>query len=219
MRSWFRIKAALLVVLVVLLVNLPVAHSSWRTWQIKRSGTDVTARVFDSRVVTPQSDPEYHLWFRLPERIDPAREERSSQVDRATYQRAKEDGTLTVRVLPDQPAAHRVEGAITHRTGLVVTLVLDGVLLGLGLLLWRGRGRLRPELRGVAVGDVERCEPGSALDRVTGDLYLIRGAVSAIEGDEVVLDLGDRSVRILLDGHPNPVGYRQPAQVQARLIG
>ena len=73
--------------------------------------------------------------------------------------------------------------------------------------------------RAVAVGDVEGCPPGVALEKMEGDLYLIRGEVTAVEEDEIVLDLGERSVRVLLDGHLNPVADRQPAQVQGRLIG
>ena len=44
-----------------------------------------------------------------------------------------------------------------------------------------------------------------ALEKMEGDLYLIRGEVTAVEEDEIVLDLGERSVRVLLDGHLNPV--------------
>ena len=58
-----------------------------------------------------------------------------------------------------------------------------------------------------------------ALEKQEGDLYLIRGEVTAVEEEEIVLDLGERSVRVLLDGHLNPVADRQPAQVRGRLIG
>jgi hypothetical protein len=53
-----------------------------------------------------------------------------------------------------------------------------------------------------------------ALEKTEGDLYLIRGEVTDVEEDEIVLDLGERSVRVLLDGHLNPVADRQPAQVR-----
>ena len=67
------------------------------------------------------------------------------------------------------------------------------------------------------MADVERCAPGSALDRIEGETYLIRGEVSAIEPGQVVLRAGDRSVLVYLDGHHNAVGYQQPAEVRARL--
>jgi hypothetical protein len=108
---------------------------------------------------------------------------------------------------------------VTHRAGLIVTVAADLALLTLLLLAWRLRGRLRPQLRAVAVADVVAGAAGVALEKVEGDLYLIRGEVVAVDDDELVLDLGDRSVRVLLDGHHNPVGHQQPAQVHGRLIG
>jgi hypothetical protein len=35
---------------------------------------------------------------------------------------------------------------------------------------------------------------------------------------EVVLDTGEREVVVVLDGHQNPVGYQQPAQVRGRVL-
>ncbi len=101
---------------------------------------------------------------------------------------------------------------------VVVTLLADAVLVVIAVLLWRFGGRLRPRLRAIALDDVERCAPGSALEQVDGDTYLIRGEVTAIEDGQVVLEVGDRSVLVYLDGHRNPVGYQQPAQVRARLL-
>jgi hypothetical protein len=68
------------------------------------------------------------------------------------------------------------------------------------------------------MADVERCPPGTALDRIEGETFLIRGEVSAVEPGQVVLELGDRSVLVYLDGHLNVVGHQQPAQVRARLV-
>ena len=106
------------------------------------------------------------------------------------------------------------------RFGLVTTILADAVLLLMLLILWRfGHRFRRPPLRMVAVEGVERCPPGSLLDRIEGTLFLIRGEVTARSDDEITLDLGDRQVVVLLDGHANPVGYQQPAQVRARMIG
>ena len=214
-----RPKAVLLVLLLVTMINLPIVHSTWTRWKVERSGTDVTAPVVGHDVLGSADDPEYYVSFRLSTEIDPDQHAWPVRLDKASYDEAVASRTLDVRVLPDQPSAYTVDGQVTSRLGLVITLLADLALLVMVALAWRFRGSLRPQLRAVATGDVERCQPGSALDRLEGDLYLIRGEVSAIEADEIVLDLGDRSVVVALDGHHNPIGYQQPAQVRGRLIG
>lgn len=101
---------------------------------------------------------------------------------------------------------------------LAVTLVVDAVLVVIALMVWRVGGRMRPQLRAIAVEDVERCKPEQLLERVEGETYLIRGEVTTIEPGQVVIDVGGRTVLVYLDGHHNPVGYQQPAQVRARLV-
>jgi len=214
-----RPKAVLLVVLVVVLINLPLAQGVLTRRQVERSGTDVTATVTDHDVLSPGDDPDYFVAFVFDEAVDPDRRTWTAQVDRATYDRAVRRRELAVRVLPGDPPAYRVEGQVTSRAGWLVTGAADLVLLAVLLLGWRFRGRLRPQLRAVATDDVEGCPPGVALEKLEGDLYLIRGEVAAVADDEIVLDLGQRSVRVLLDGHRNPVGHLQPAQVHGRLIG
>lgn len=214
-----RPKAVLLVLLLVLLINLPIAHSSWTRWRVERSGTDVTAPVVGHDVLGSGDDPQYYVSFRFSRSIDPDQNAWAVEVDKATYDDAVADRTLAVRVLPDHPAAYTVDGQVTRSLGLVITLFADLAVVILIALAWRFRGKLRPQLRAVAIGDVERCKPGSALDRIEGDLYLIRGEVARIEDGEIVLDLGDRSVAVVLDGHQNTIGYQQPAQVRGRLIG
>jgi len=44
------------------------------------------------------------------------------------------------------------------------------------------------------------------------------GEVLDRDDQEVVLDLGDRLVRVVLDGHLNHVGHQQPAQARVRVI-
>src|SRR5688572_25818869 len=214
-----RPKAVLLVVLVVVLINLPVASGAWTRWRVDRAGTDVTATVTGHVVGSPEDQPDYFVAFVFDEEIDPGRATWTAEVDRATYDAAVASDEIGVRVLPGRPAAHRVEGEVTHLAGLIVTAAADALLLAVLLLAWRFRGRLRPQLRAVAVAVVVEGAPGVALEKVEGDLYLIRGEVVAVDDDELVLDLGDRSVRVLLDGHHNPVGHQLPAQVHGRLIG
>ncbi len=183
------------------------------------SGRDVTARLTDHAVRPPADQPDYFVAFVFDDDVDPRRRTWTAEVDRATYDAAVASGEIGVRVLPGQPEAQRVDSQVTHRAGLFLTGAADLALLVVLLLAWRFRGRLRPQLVAVAVDDVEGCPPGVALEKVEGDLYLIRGEVTAVEEDEIVLDLGERSVRVLLDGHLNAAADRQPAQVRGRLIG
>jgi hypothetical protein len=70
-----------------------------------------------------------------------------------------------------------------------------------------------------ALGDVERCPPGAAYEEEGDDgVVLVRGEVVGLEPDELVLDLGDREVVVILDGHANPVGRQEAAQVRGRLV-
>ncbi len=214
-----RPKAVLLVLLLVIMINLPLAHSTWTRFRVAHSGTDVTAPLVGHDVLGSADDPQYYVSFRLSKQMDPGQHAWPVELDKAAYDAAVEAGSLDVRVLSDQPSAYTADGQVTHRLGLVLTLLGDLVLVLLVVLAWRFRAALRPRLHAVATADVEQCEPGSALDRIEGDVYLIRGEVSAIEDDAIVLDLGDRSVAVTLDGHHNPIGHQQPAQVRGRLIG
>jgi hypothetical protein len=214
-----RTNRILLVVVLVAFINLPVLHSTWTRWQVDRNGTDTVAEVVDTRILGEDSDPSYWLVFRFPERIDPERLTWNAQVDRETFEEASAQGSVEVRVLEDRPAAYVVEGQIRSWVGLVITLVADAILLAILLLAWRHRGRTRPvPIRIAAIGDVERCPPGGVLEQIEGDLYLVRGEVTGIDGDEIVLDAGERDVLVVLDGHHNPVGYQQPAEVRGRIV-
>jgi hypothetical protein len=101
---------------------------------------------------------------------------------------------------------------------VVFTLGADALVVAVGLLLWRAGPPRRPPLQAVALEDVARCPPGTALERIALETYLIRGEITEIEADRLVLDVGGRSVVVHLDGHRNPVGYQQPAQVRVRLV-
>lgn len=214
-----RTRRVLLVVVMVLFINLPLAHSTWTRWRVERSGAEVTAEVVDDRVLGSDDDPQYWVLFRFPERVDPERSTWSAEVDRLTYETAVAAGEIDARVLEDQPAAYQVEGQVRHWFGLVTTLVADLALLAVVGLAWRyGRRTAVEAVRISAVSDLEACPPGAVLEQVEGSLYLVRGEVSSVTDEEVVLHLGDREVVVVLDGHRNPVGLRQPAQVRGRLI-
>jgi hypothetical protein len=50
------------------------------------------------------------------------------------------------------------------------------------------------------------------LDQVGRLRFVVCGEVERIADAEVVLDLGDRRIRVILDGHHNPAGYQQPVR-------
>jgi len=210
--------ALVTLVLLAVVVNLPLLNHAWTQWRLDRSGVDVTATVTSHRLVDPGGDVSHRIWFIFPADIDAGRSTRRAEVEKSTYDDAVASGRIGVRVVENDPAVFRADGAVTSRVLLVVTLIADAILV-VAFLLWRRfRDRLRPPLRTVALGDVESCEPGALLDRLEEGLYLVRGEVAHVEDGRLVLEVGDRSVEVLLDGHHNPVGRRQPAQVRARLI-
>ena len=209
----------LLLLLLALVVNLPLAHGAWTDARLDRDGVDVTATVVDHGTLPPEDDPRYFLDFRFPADIDPDGRQWSVGVSRAEYDEAVATERVEVRVLPDSPATFRVEGQKT--SGLVVglTAFADLILLAMILLTWRfgsSLGRRRPDLRMVATDDVQRCRPGSELEQV-GDLWVAKGEVVERSDETVVLDLGDRRVVVELAGYANPVGYQQPAQAVGRM--
>jgi hypothetical protein len=209
-----RFKATLLIVLVAVLVNLPLAHSTWTAWRVDRSGVDVVGTVTD----TSRTGDAFFVEFRMPAGSDPDQRLWSAQVDEATYDEALAGERVEVRVLPGEPAAYRVEGAVTSRIWLVIAVLVDLLLVLAAVLVWRPGSRGRAELVLRATEGVRRCRPGAVLERLADGQHVVAGEVCAIEPGEIVLDLGDRRVRVLLDGHDNQVGYQQPAQVTGRLV-
>ncbi|HYF71703.1 MAG TPA: hypothetical protein VD864_02720 [Nocardioides sp.] len=206
-----RRRSAFLLLLLAVVVNLPLAHSTWTDARIERSGVEVSA--------TLAEHDDGHLTFTFPAEVDPEQRTWSAEVDDEAYAEAVETGRVEVRVLEDDPSAYRATGAVESLVPWVATAAADVVLVLLGLLMWRFSGRFRVGLRAVALGDVERCPPGILLERQQAEDYLVRGEVLEIGPDRVVLDLGNRTIEVLLDGHRNPVGHQQAAQVRARMIG
>lgn len=194
------------------LVNLPLVHSTWTANRIERAGVDVTAVLTDHGV----AGDWHYLRFQLPADVDPAQTTRQVEVDDAAYDAAVASGEVEVRVLPDDPDQLQVEGEAGNGVLVGLTLVVDLILLVVALLLWRfGRGR--GPLRLLAMEDVRRGPPGAELNQIAPETYLVRGEVTEIDAERVVLDLDGRRVEVLLNGYANPVGHQQPAQVHARL--
>jgi hypothetical protein len=211
-RKWLSVA---LVAFIAFTINFPLLHSTYLRWQVERSGVDVVAEVTETREV----DGDLLVVFTVPGdgRREPF-ENAVAEVDAATYDKVTQTDQLDVRVLPDDGGAFIVEGQVTSRLGLVITLLADAFLVAMTVLMLRFRAVMRVELVLRATEDLERCAPGSRLDRITGLRYVVSGEVAELGDDEVVLDLGDRRVRVLLDGHANPAGYQQPVQAVGYMV-
>ncbi|MCD4523674.1 hypothetical protein [Nocardioides sp. cx-173] len=212
-----RTKSLLLLAVVALLVNLPIAHSTWTGWRVDRDGEDVRATVTGTQLVA--DDGGYLVEFQMPEDIDPDESVWVAQVDRATYDEAIASAQIGVRVLRDDPSAYTVEGQVTSRVGLVVMGLVDLLLILAAVLLWRGRGRAGHALVLRATADVERTRPGPGIEKQHDGQYVVSGDVVSLEADRIVLDVEGREVTVLLEGHRNPVGYQQPARATGHLVG
>lgn len=211
-RKWLSVA---LVAFIAFTINFPLLHSTYLRWQVERSGVDVVAEVTETREV----DGDLLVVFTVPGdgRREPF-ENAVAEVDAATYDKVTQTDQLDVRVLPDDGGVFIVEGQVTSRLGLVITLLVDAFLVAMTVLMLRFRAVMRVELVLRATEDLERCAPGSRLDRITGLRYVVSGEVAELGDDEVVLDLGDRRVRVLLDGHANPAGYQQPVQAVGYMV-
>jgi hypothetical protein len=212
-----RRRSTLLIVLfIAVVVNFPLAHTRYLDWKLGREGVRVAAQVEATQAV---AGDEYLVRFTVP--AGEGRKEFAgavAQVDRRTYDEATDTGVLTVTVLPHDGAVFSVDGQTGSHLGLVVTLLADLFLLAVLGLAWRLGAVMRVELVLRATEDLQRCPPGSRLDRLSGQRYLVAGEVAEISEDEVVLDLGDRRVRVLLDGYANPAGYQQPVSVVGYMV-
>ena len=211
-RKWLSV---VLIAFIAFVINFPLLHSTYLRWQVERSGVDVVAEVTETREV----GGELLVVFTVPGdgRREPF-ENAVAKVDAATYDEARRTQELDVRVLRDDGGAFIVEGQVTSRLGLVVTVVADVFLVAMVLLMLRFRAVMRVELVLRATEDLERCPPGSRLDRISGMRYIVSGEVAELGDDDVVLDLGDRRVRVLLDGYANPAGYQQPVRAVGYMV-
>lgn len=204
-----------LVALVVVMINLPFAHSTWQDRRLDNDGLERTATLVEAE----ETDADHILTFEVPESEGQPSFSDTARVDRAAYDAAVASGQVPIRVLPGSTTVWEVEGQVEDGNGLVITLIADAFLLVLVLLLLRFGSGLRQEMVLMATEDLERCPPGSVLDQIDGLRFVVCGEVETIEDDAVVLDLGDRRVRVLLAGHHNPAGYQQPVRATGTMVG
>jgi hypothetical protein len=214
-----RWKNTLLLAAVLLVINLPELHSLSQDHTLSANGVDVRAQVVPNQ--DRKIGDDYFLTFQIP-KDTPEKGDKSfkgtARVDAHTYDVATGSGEVIVRVLPGSTTNWSIDGQIKSSLGLVITIMADAFLLIISLLLFRFGSRLRAELVLLAEEDLERCPPGSVLDRIAGQRYVVCGEVHTIEDDAIVLELGDRRVRVLLDGHHNPAGYQQPVRATGTMI-
>ena len=209
-----------LVAFVVVMINLPLANTVLLSWRLDSSGVDVVA---DVTAAAAEPDGSGAVQFRYGPDVDPGQRAGvfGARLDAEAYRRATSSGVVQVRVLPDRLSAYDVEGEQSGHVGTLVTLVVDLVLLALGVQWWRRRGRHAPEpvpvLHLVALEDVAPGGADPVLEPLDDTTYVVSGEVALVDEVGIVLDLGDRRVRVDLAGHENPVGHREPARVTARL--
>jgi hypothetical protein len=213
-----RVKNVLVLAFVVVLVNLPLALSTWTNIRVESAGTDVTATVTAARNLGTEAEPRWWVSYRFPEDVDPAQGTWAAEVDRDTWSAAERSGTITVRVLEGEPTRHTVVGEVRSWAGLWTTLVADAVLLAFLLLVWRLRGRRTPQHQVVeALTDVSPAPPGEAWEDLGDGTATVVGVVARTEPDFVVLELDDRVVRVILDHRTSSVPPGETASVRVRL--
>lgn len=129
--------------LLVVVVNLPVAHSWWTSGRLDAEGERVEVTVVESAELPPEDDPRRWVAFRYPEPVDPDQRAWPVELERGAWEAAVARGTLDVRVLPGNPAAYDVPGEVARRLGLVVTFGANAIVVVVLLAAWRlRRGRL-----------------------------------------------------------------------------
>lgn len=138
-----RLPRGWLVGLLVVVVNLPVAHSLWASGRLEAEGRRVTVEVVEAAEVAPGGGEHRWVAFRYPEAVDPAQRAWPVELERGRWEAAVARGRMDLRVLPGNPAAYDVPGEVTRRLGLLVPLGANAIVVAVALLAWRWRLRDR----------------------------------------------------------------------------
>lgn len=212
------LRTYLLVGFLLLLINFPLAQSNWTRWQVERHGEPTTATLVEHEVLGSADDPRYWVSYRVLPPMDDQATPLVRRVDQAAYDAAVDSGQVTVLVRDGDLATSRAEGQVVGRAGLVIALGLNLLMLAYGLVLWRfGSRRRLPTLRVEAVEDVIPAEGKTLIDESDGPV-LVRGTIGEITDHDVVLDIGSRSVIVVLDGHRVLVADGELAQVRGHYL-
>lgn len=210
--------AIAITVVFMALITLPVAWSAWNGWRLDKVGVRTDAVVADTHGV-PQEDPErFFVRYTLPQDAEERGGSYIAQVDRSAWEAARASQKIPATYLQGKPGVNRVDGQVTNRLGLWMTIVADLALAAMLVLAMKFRPVREKQLVLLAGADVvrTRLEAGVVDD---GTEYVVRGEVVKIGDGEIVLYVGpDREVRVVLGEYRNPVGYQQPAEVRGRRI-
>jgi len=211
-----RTRRMLFVLVMLFVLTFPLVNTLLTRSRIDRDGVEVSATVAEA----VDDDGRYLVAFRLPEDIDPEQVAYSAHVSRATYDDARATEKVSVRVLEDDPKRHHVDGEIYSRAPWVFTLVSDAIVLLVGLW-WVRVGRRRPTLKMLAMRDVEAAADDdlAGLNPESGDLYVVVGPVTAVDGSTVTLALEDRQVVVRLNGYDLHVEVGSEARAWGLLVG
>lgn len=209
-------------VVLVLLVNVPLAYSLWTRFRLDRAGESTYATILpesDGTTGVPSERPTaWFVAYRLPEDVEPRQQEYAVEVDEATYDEATSAGRVRVVYLPDKPSSHLVDGQVTHALGYWLVGLADLALLLIGLLYAFVGRRQDKQLRLVALAAPERCPPAWTLSQVGDDEYVVTGEVVAVEDDAIVVETQEgRRVRVELAGFGTDIGHQQPVRVRGRV--
>ena len=210
----------LLVLLLLVVVNIPPVHAAWTDHRLDGDGVTETVPAVTDGGDGDATVVEVSLPTAVAEELGGAQGllTQPTALEPDAYADAAATGQVEVTYLPEDPGTYRVEGASGGLALATVLLANAALLLVVGLFLLV-RGRTRPELRMVATADVRRVPPGALLERVNGNDYVVRGDIEELADDELVLQVADRRVRVLLDGHANPASYQQSVEVRGTMIG
>jgi hypothetical protein len=210
--------AVLMAVGLMVLITVPAALALWSAWRLDAVGVTTEATVTDTHAV-PKDDPErWFVRYRLSDDADSGQPQYIARISQAEWDEARESGTIEATYLLEKPGTNRVEGQVSNRLALWLTVLADLALVGLLVLALKFRpARTRPLVL-LATADVVRARPGFSVEE-EGAEVVVRGEVLRIDGGEIVLSVGpDREVRVVLGEYRNPVGYQQPAEVRGRRI-
>ena len=196
------------------LVNLPLVHGWWTNHRLDVDGLRTVATVTDAREIEKSGSTRYYVTWHFDDRET----EYTNEVTRDGFEQARTAEEITVEYLPGNRSANR---PVEHAGGSAVAWIITGVadvviVLMLGLMFWVRRN-LRFEV--IAMADVVRCKPPEVLEELGGDMVLVRGEVTEIGDDRIVLTCKGRRVDVDLGAFNNPIGHQQYAEVRGRRLG
>src|SRR5689334_21623325 len=115
-----------MLIVLLIIVNTPLVHSTWTQWRVSTSGTPLPAHVTRARILPPRTNPGYWITISFPQSIDPDHAEWPAELKtKQEFDRAVATRKVTARVLPGHPAAYRVQGQVRNWLGLWLTLFAD----------------------------------------------------------------------------------------------